>query len=452
MSLRVRLLLLGLTGVAVALAVGAVVLYGALTFAVNRTLDADAHATAETVVNLVRDTGPVDPLPVSGAQIVQVIDAHGRVVTASANADRLTPLLRGDERRAALAGHQVTVPGSRSGLDGPLRVTAEATDGGVVLVGVPVGDVLHAQRVLRNALLITYPVLLVVLAVIAWWLIGRTLRPVESLRSGAERISGEHREERLPTPRSADEVQALAVTLNGMLDRLAAARERQRGFVADAAHELRSPLASMRTQLEVAQRLGEGGELTLDLLDDVHRLSALVDDLLLLARADAGERPRSRRESFDTAALLLEITGRYAGARVPVHLAADEGALALGDPGDPLGSIFAAGDREELRRALTNLVDNAVRHAESVVILAARVQGHEAVLTVTDDGPGIPPADRERVFQRFTRLDDGRSRDGGGSGLGLAITRELVRRSGGSVRLVDRPDAPGLTAELRLPR
>lgn len=447
MSLRVRLLLLGLTGVAVALAVGAVVLYGALTFAVNRTLDADAHATAETVVNLVRDTGPVDPLPVSGAQIVQVVDAHGRVVTASANADRLTPLLRGDERRAALAGHQVTVPGSRSGLDGPLRVTAEATDGGVVLVGVPVGDVLHAQRVLRNALLITYPVLLIVLAVIAWWLIGRTLRPVESLRSGAERISGEHREERLPTPRSADEVQALAVTLNGMLDRLAAARERQRGFVADAAHELRSPLASMRTQLEVAQRLGEGGDLTLDLLDDVHRLSALVDDLLLLARADAGERPRSRRESFDTAALLLEITSRYAGARVPVRLAAEEGA-----PGDPGGSVFAAGDREELRRALTNLVDNAVRHAESVVILAARVQGHEAVLTVTDDGPGIPAADRERVFQRFTRLDDGRSRDGGGSGLGLAIARELVRRSGGSVRLVDRPDGPGLTAELRLPR
>ena len=147
---------------------------------------------------------------------------------------------------------------------------------------------------LGRSLLVTYPLLLAVLAVIAWWVIGRTLGPVEGLRAGAARISGTGRDERLPVPDTADEIHALAVTLNDMLDRLATSRERQRTFVADAAHELRSPLASMRTQLEVAQRLGEGGELADDLLADVQRLSRMVEDLLLLARAGA-RRTRHRR-------------------------------------------------------------------------------------------------------------------------------------------------------------
>ncbi|HET8598781.1 MAG TPA: HAMP domain-containing sensor histidine kinase [Segeticoccus sp.] len=456
MSLRIRLLLLGLTGVAVALAVGAVALYGALTLAVHHTLDDNARTTATDVVQLIRENGPVDPLPVSGAQIVQVVDSRGRVVTASANADRLIPVLRPAERKAARAGHTETVPGSRTGLSGPLRVVGEPLGSRTVLVAVPVGDVQNAQHVLRNSLLVTYPVLLVVLALIAWWLIGRTLHPVESLRSGAERISGQNRDERLPVPHSADEIHDLAVTLNDMLDRLATTRARQQQFVADAAHELRSPLASMRTQLEVAQHLGEGGELPAELLQDVARLTALVDDLLVLARLDAVERPHAAPESFDLRALVTDLLSRYAGARVPVSLT----------PGAP---TYVRADPEEVRRIVTNLLDNAVRHANSGVAVAISVAGHLGEVTVSDDGPGIPPEERERVFERFARLDDARSRDAGGTGLGLAIARELARRSGGDVSLDGEPaegsvvssgegagggaaGTAGLVATVRLPR
>jgi signal transduction histidine kinase len=456
-------MLLGVTGVAVALAIGSIVLYAVLVVAIERTVDGSAHATASDVVRMAEAGTLPDPLPVSGAQVVQVVDAAGRIVAASVNADRLTPLLRPAELAQARKGAALTVQGARAGLSGPLRVVAApvgpADRTGTVIVAEQVRDLEHSQRVLGRSLLVTYPLLLAVLAVISWWLIGRTLGPVEGLRAGAARISGTGRDERLPVPDTADEVHALAVTLNDMLDRLATSRERQRTFVADAAHELRSPLASMRTQLEVAQRLGEGGELADDLLADVQRLSRMVEDLLLLARAGADHQAPSRRESFDAQSLLGEVAGRYAAARVPVHVATG-------------AAVFVSADREELRRVLSNLVDNAVRHAGTEVVLAAEVREGQGLLTVTDDGPGIPLPDRQRVFDRFTRLDDARSRDAGGSGLGLAIVRELLRRSGGTITLADAAQAPpaagaapagaeggaapssgpGLRAEVRLPR
>jgi signal transduction histidine kinase len=433
-------MLLGVTGVAVALAIGSTVLYAVLVVAIERTVDSSARATASDVVSMAEAGTLPDPLPVSGAQVV---DAAGRVVTASVNADRLTPLLRPGELARARHGEALTVQGSRAGVPGPLRVVAApvgpADHPGTVVVAEQVRDLERSQRVLGRALLITYPLLLAVLAVISWWLIGRTLGPVEGLRAGAARISGTGRDERLPVPDTADEVHALAVTLNDMLDRLATSRERQRTFVADAAHELRSPLASMHTQLEVAQRLGEGGDLPADLLADVQRLSRMVEDLLLLARAGADERAPSRRESFDAVPLLGEVAGRYAAARVPVR--------STDGP-----AVYVSADREELRRALSNLVDNGARHAATEVVLAAEVRDGQALLTVTDDGPGIPPAERQRVFDRFTRLDDARSRDAGGSGLGLAIVRELLRRSGGTITLTDTAQGRGLRAEVRLAR
>jgi signal transduction histidine kinase len=308
-----------------------------------------------------------------------------------------------------------------------------------IIVAVPVNEIEQSQRILRNTLLVAYPPLVLIMALIAWRVIGWTLRPVAVLRAGAARISGSDQDERLVVPESADEIQALAVTLNDMLDRLAAARGRQRAFVADSAHELRSPLASMRTQLEVSQRLGEGGELATDLLADVTRLSALVEDLLLLARAGSDARPPSRREIVDVRALLVATAGRYADARVRVSVA--EGP-----------AVYASANAEELARVLSNLVDNAVRHASARVVLAVRIEGESAVLTVVDDGPGIPAGEREQVFERFARLDDARDRDAGGTGLGLAIVRELLRRSDGSISLEDNPQGPGLAAVISLPR
>jgi signal transduction histidine kinase len=442
LSLRARLMALGVAGVALALALGSLVLYAVLTFTVNRTVDDGAFASARAVAAMVSDNTIPNPLPVSGSQVVQVINGSGAVISASVSADRLTPLLRPPELAKALAGERISIPGARIGLEGTMRAIAihagPPSASRSVIVAVPVTDVEQSQNVLRVTLLLAYTPLVVIMALIAWRVIGSTLRPVETLRSGAERISGSDQDERLAVPESADEIRALALTLNDMLDRLAASRGRQRAFVADAAHELRSPLTSMRTQLEVAQHLGEGGELATDLLADVTRLSALVEDLLLLARAGSDTSHPPVRESVDVRAVLVETVDRYAGARVPVSVA--DGA-----------AVYANVNSGELRRVLANLVDNAVRHAGSKVDLAVRAEGGGAVLTVIDDGPGIPRDERERVFERFARLDDARDRDAGGTGLGLAIVRELLRRSDGSISLQDNPAGPGLAAVVHLP-
>ena len=442
LSLRARLLALGVTGVALALALGSLVLYAVLTFTVNRTVDDGAFATAQAVSAMVSENTVPNPLPVSGSQVVQVIDRSGAVVSGSVSADRLTPLLRPAELAKALTGERISIPGARAGLSGTMRAIAvqagRRSASRSIIVAVPVNDVEQSQRVLRITLLLAYTPLVVVMALIAWRVIGSTLKPVETLRSGAARISGSDQDERLAVPESADEIRALALTLNDMLDRLAAARGRQRAFVADAAHELRSPLTSMRTQLEVAKHLGEGGELATDLLADVARLSTLVEDLLLLARAGSDTNPPPVRESVDVRALLIATGERYAGARVPVSIA--DGPV-----------VYANVSPEELRRVLANLVDNAVRHASSNVALSVRAEGGGAVLTVVDDGPGIPADERERVFERFARLDDARDRDAGGTGLGLPIVRELLRRSNGSISLRDNPSGPGLAAEVHLP-
>ncbi len=441
LSLRARLMIIGVGGVALALLAGGFAFYGALTFAVDRTLDAGALAAADEVAALVGAGRLPSPVPVSGAQVVQVVDAEQRVVAGSATADRLTPLLRPDELARALAGEAVQVPGARAGLAVPLRVRAvraEGSDGPVsVLVALPVGDVLAVRAALRTGLLTLFPLVLVGMAAVAWRVVGSTLRPVEELRAQAERISGTGRTERLSVPAAVDEVHALALTLNQMLDRLSAGRARQRSFVADAAHELRSPLTSIRTQLEVAERLAEGGSLPAELLVDVERLSRLVEDLLLLARADADTRGPARTTRVDAGALLSEVAARTP-ARVPVTVR----------PGPPVPVLA---DPEELRRVLQNLLDNAVRHAGSAVELSADADEGTARLVVRDDGPGLPPGERERVFERFTRRDDARSRDVGGTGLGLPIARELAARAGGSVRLEDAPAPWSLQAVVELP-
>ncbi len=443
LSLRGRLMIIGLVGVAAGLIIAGFAFYATLTFTIDRTLDNEATASADEVASMINDDRLPSPVPVSGAQVVQVVDAQQRVIGGSVTADRLTPLLRPDELSRALAGEAIMVDGSRLGLSEPLRTRAVAAGPAAapvsVIVALPIGDVLASRVALRNGLLITFPLLLAVVSAVAWRVIGWTLRPVEQLRVGAERISGAAREERLPVPPAADEIHSLAVTLNGMLDRLDAARGRQRAFVADAAHELRSPVASIQAQLEVAERLGEGGSLPADLLADVHRLSALVEDLLLLARSDADVRGPVRARLVDARELLSALVEQHADDHVRV-------ALTSGPP------VLIMVNSEEVRRALDNLVVNAVRHARTAVQLEVAVDQGQAVLSVADDGPGIPPADRERVFERFTRLDGARTRDAGGSGLGLAIARELVSRAGGTVSLHDGEPPWSLRAEVRLPR
>ena len=449
-GLRTRLMAIGVTGLAIALLIGAMVLYGTLRISVTRALDDEARAAAGQVAAMV-DSGTVpDPLPVSGAQVVQVVDSAGRVLDGSVGADRLTALLRPDEIASAVGGSAVAVPGSRAGLSGMMRAVAvragPADAPRVVIAAVPMEAIARSTAALRTALLIAFPLLLIVLAAIAWYVIGWTLRPVEELRAAAEAISVTGREQHLPVPAARDQIRALAETLNTMLDRLGAARARQRNFVADAAHELRSPLASIRTQLEVAQHVGENTELVSDLLADVARLSRIVEDLLLLARADAGRPPRP--ELFEVRALLTEIAGEHGTRQTgqdPVARGGPEVRVAAGP------AVHLAADPEEIRRAVTNLVDNAVRYAAASVVLDVTPAGTGVTISVTDDGPGIPPADRERVFGRFTRLDSSRDRDTGGTGLGLAIVRELARRAGGTVAFHDAAPPGTLRADIDLP-
>jgi signal transduction histidine kinase len=440
LSLRTRLMLLGVGGLAAGLALAGVAVLAVLTVTLQRGADAETTRTGQDVVALI-DEGALPALvPVAGEQLVQVVDGQDRVLAASIGADRLVPMLRGAELARVRDGERLTIDGERIGVRGPVRVLAvpagETASARMVLVAKPMADLRQSVRRVRSILLVAFPLLTAALAVVAWRVVGAALRPVEALRAGAAEITAAGRPADLPVPAAQDEIHRLAVTLNDMLDRLDAARAQQRAFVADAAHELRSPLANMRTELEVARHLGDSSDwrqVSADLLVDTERLARLVDDLLLLARADSDVRARQRRdEPVELGGLLRAAAERHDS----VSVATDE-------------TLWTEGEPEALRRVVANLVDNAVRHATSSVVLAAAREGDRHLVTVTDDGPGIPAADRERVFDRFTRLDDARDRDAGGAGLGLAIARELVHRHGGTIRLADA--GPGLRAEVRLP-
>jgi len=252
----------------------------------------------------------------------------------------------------------------------------------------------------------------------------------------------------LPVPEARDEVRSLALTLNDMLDRLAAAQQRQRALVSDTAHELRSPIASIRAQLEVALDHPDGQDwesTARDVHADVLRLARLAEDLLLLARLDERAGTPQRGTTLDLAELSASVVARYAGARVPV---------ACSGCTDP---CLVSGDWDAMDRLLVNLTDNAVRYAKSGVTVTVGRDDAQVVLAVTDDGPGIPDAELERAFDRFARLDDARSRDGdegGGAGLGLAIVRATAQAYGGTAHLEPATPAaspPGLRAVVRLP-
>lgn len=443
LSLRWRLMALGLAGVSGALVIGGVLLFAVMSTALERSTVTAARASALDVAALVNDGRLPDPVPVGGALVVQVLDPANRVTGGSVTADRLTSMVSPAERRALESGEALVVPGSRVGVDGDLRVVGveagPATARVLVVAGVPTADLETTRRVLGTLLLVLLPLFLLVLALIAWRVIGLALAPVEQLRRGAARIGGEaDPTERLPVLPARDEVSALAQTLNEMLERLWSANAKQRAFVADAAHELRSPLATMRTQLEVAQRVGEGGDLPAELLPEVERLSALVEDLLELARTETAQAPRSARVSLAT--VVQDVVRRYGGARVPVRAQVPDATSSPGDAAEPFVTACAA----DLERALANLVDNAVRHARSQVVVTTGVRSGTAFLEVQDDGHGIPPTETERVFDRFARLEEARDRDSGGSGLGLPIARELLRRNGARVRLDDAK--PGVRA------
>ncbi|MDQ1048661.1 cell wall metabolism sensor histidine kinase WalK [Streptomyces sp. V4I2] len=313
-----------------------------------------------------------------------------------------------------------------------VRVETEKQGTLTVYAGAPLSAEQSAVRTALTVMLIGFPLLLAVVAVVTWLVTRRALRPVEGIRSEMAAITAsEDLARRVPVPDTHDEVARLARTTNETLAALETSVERQRRFVADASHELRSPIASLRTQLEVGAAHPE----LLDVagaVEDTVRLQRLATDLLLLARLDAGERPAVGAR-LDLAALAREKAEGRTGVRV-----------------EALEAVPVAGSRGQLERVLTNLLDNARRHARSTVTVTVRREGEWAVAGVADDGDGVPDGDRERIFERFVRLDDARSRDDGGAGLGLAIARDVAVRHGGTLTVRKAPEG-GALFELRLP-
>ncbi|MEW2212874.1 ATP-binding protein [Streptomyces globisporus] len=307
-----------------------------------------------------------------------------------------------------------------------------------VFAGAPLAAEQEAVGTVRGAMLTGLPVLLVVVAGVTWLVTRRALRPVEGIRREmAEITASEDLARRVPEPDSRDEIAALARTTNETLTVLEASVERQRRFVADASHELRSPIASLRTQLEVAEAHPELLDLPGAVADTV-RLQVLAADLLLLARLDAGEKPGGG--TVELGALVREEVSQRTGDRIAVAVEVPEG-----------GAFEVNGSRGQLSRVIGNLLDNAQRHAEGSVAVSVAADGRGVRVEVRDDGAGVPEDERERIFERFVRLDDARSRDDGGAGLGLAIARDVAARHGGTLT-VHRADEGGAAFRLWLPR
>jgi signal transduction histidine kinase len=447
-SLRARLTLLATALFTLAVMTGTVLVLVLQRHTLVRTLDSSAQKTAHDIARDV-NRGKIPPVVVptsGGVTEVQVVDSHNHVLTASAGADRVIPIIDSKQLARIRAGHRIEITSATS--DAQLRILGAKAGADTVVVVTDLKNVDDSVRLLGRVALIGGPLAVLLMALATYGVVALTLRSVAALRNGAADITAAGlADQRLPLPSAQDEIHRLAVTLNAMLDRIDSATSRQRTFVGDAAHELRSPLASLRVQLEVAKRVGPETDLESlvdDVLVDVDRLDRLVHDLLALARMDEARGLLLRAEPVHVVALLDDVVTSYADARVPVVFEHDAAADAA----------IVRGDADGLRRVAINLIDNAVRFAATEVQVQVETDGTSTItVLVTDDGRGIAAEERERVFDRFYRVQASRSRESGGTGLGLSIVRDLVRAHGGSVRLTGRPDGrTGLQAIVVLPR
>lgn len=276
----------------------------------------------------------------------------------------------------------------------------------------------------RDGLWLAVPILMLLAGGLTWLLAGRALRPVRAITEQTGRIRSSTLHERVPVPGSHDEIAGLATEMNTMLDRVQREDDRRRQFVADASHELRSPIAAIRTQAEAALATSvddDASELATGVLAEAERLGTVVDDLLSLARHD---------EALAAPGTVLDLDDLVlADARRPRRVPVDVSNVSAGQ---------VRGRPEELARVVTHLLDNAARHARERVAVSLDTDEHGQVrLTVDDDGPGVPLEDRSRIFERFVRLDEARERDRGGAGLGLAVVAGVVTAAGGSVSVDD---------------
>jgi signal transduction histidine kinase len=376
--------------------------------------------------------------PTTGDQtLAQIVDDTGHVVAASPGLASATPMSTLRPPVGATAWRQLTLPGAEE----PLRIVATtvATGDGsqTVLVAESLYPVHESLEVLSRTIAVGMPILAFVVGLATFTFVGRSLRPVDAMRRRVDGITARDLHARVPVPGTHDEVAALAGTMNNMLDRLQAASDTQRRFVADASHELRNPVATLQVGLEIMNPATVTVNDVSLLRGEADRVARLVDDLLLLARADErGLRPRWAEADLDE--LAYTTRDRLRSRRTDLVIDAQ------------VQPVRVRGDVGQLERAIANLADNAARYARSRVRITVRTEGTTALIRVDDDGPGIPAPDWQRVFDRFVRLDDSRSRNDGGSGLGLAISQEIVHSHGGAITACASP-LGGARFDIRLP-
>lgn len=414
----------------VALVLGAVAFVGVLRTSLVDGVRSTAEQGLDSLTARVEADGTAAVRAEDDDVLAQLQDGDGRVLArAEDSPDR--PLAaaeesryRHDGERWLLVADDVSLPGGGDG---------------VLVVGASLEDADTATRTVTVLVAAAVPVVVALMSLVTWIVVGRALRPVDRMRREVDEVEGTNLHARVDEPGSGDEVDRLAVTMNRMLGRLEASQQAQRQFVSDASHELRSPLATIRQHAEVARahpEVTDTRELADVVLDEGARLQELVESLLLLTRVD--ERGRERDRAVDLDDLVFAEASRPRSAMaVPIDVSG-------------VAPARVRGDDRLLGRVVRNLVDNAVRHADHAVVVTLAADGGAAVLTVDDDGRGVPEADRARVFERFVRLDEGRARVAGGSGLGLAIVDAVVRGHGGSVAVSTAPGG-GARFTVRLP-
>ena len=444
-TVRVRTTVAAVVVAGLAMAVGGLALVAVLRGALTRELRTTARLRGQDVAELLAaDPAGRGPLAVNEADelLIQVLDERGRVVLASPNAQGMAPVARLRPGRSAEFEIPEAAPVEA---DGGFLAVATGADTPLgprtVLVARSTEAVTEATAAVGRLLAVGLPLLLAVVAATTWVVVGRALAPVEAIRAEVDAISAAALHRRVQAPPADDEIGRLARTMNRMLGRLEQAQARQRRLVSDASHELRSPVAAIRQHAEVALAHPDRtttAELAATVLAEDLRLQRLAEDLLLLTRADE-HTLGLRRRPVDLDDLVFDEARRLRGVS---GLRVDTSAVSAGR---------VDGDAAGLRRVLRNLGDNAARHAGTQVAFSVSERDGVVRLLVDDDGPGIPEADRERVFERFVRLDDARARDDGGSGLGLAIVTELVSAHDGTVTITHSP-ASGTRVEVALPR
>jgi heavy metal sensor kinase len=462
-STRGRLVLLQVLALAIASAVTAAAVFELVTVPLHNQEDQVLFDQWSAVANALdlRDGRVVYP---PGLLPATSLDTGQPIETDVFTADGLLVQTQAQSLSPAYLGQLAATVRRTGGSVGPLEVR-DGSGGARRLYAAaqPLGDQPNQQRAalivslssaqvddvtprLLGTLLLGCLLVVGIGGALAWVLVARTLRPVGAIAAAARAVGDQELHRRVTVPAPADEVGELKATFNDMLDRLERSFESLRRFTADASHELRSPLTLMRTEVEVAltreRDPAEYQRVLRRVQRELEHLAGVADQLLLLAQADAGSLVPARG-TIDVADLVEEIAARW-------RRTAGERGLELVVEAPASGTAEA--DPHLLRRVLDNLMDNAVRHSSElgVVTLRARRQGREWLFEVSDQGPGVPAELRGRIFERFARGDQARSRGSGGAGLGLALSAAVARSHGGSLELVD-DGQPGATFRLRLP-